>query len=228
MISVIDLFSRDRVLELTTSRWARPKRAPKLVSNDTINRELDVLEAAYMKARDAWEHPVRPIKWGKHRLEKAGKKNRATTPEKAREAVALAKKLSVDFADALELSFCTGIRKNEMKTLVPARVNLQERYWVVLAKRKARQGYRERPAAADLPAQERAQDLGVGVRAGRAARHALARLAPYQRHGAGFKDQGPADRQGAARAQLGHYVDGLHPYRRVSGVGGCRDHPGDL
>ena len=123
---------------------AREKKPPKLVSPSTINRELDVLEAAYMRARDLWEHPVRPIKWGQHRLEKADKKNRAITPEKACEAVTLARPVSQDMADAMELTFYTGMRKNELKTLIPARVNLARRFVVVLAKRKARQGYRER------------------------------------------------------------------------------------
>ncbi len=123
---------------------ARERKPPKLVSPATVNRELDVLEAAYMRARDLWEHPVRPIKWGQHRLEKADKKNRAITPEKAREAVTLARPICTDLADAMELSFYTGMRKNELETLIPTRVNLARRYCVVLAKRKARQGYRER------------------------------------------------------------------------------------
>lgn len=122
----------------------REKQPPKLVSHETINRELDVLEAAYMRARDLWEHPVRPIKWGKHRLEKADRKNRAITPAKVREAVELARPISADMADAMELSFYTGMRKNELKTLIPARANLARRFVIVLAKRKAGQGYRER------------------------------------------------------------------------------------
>jgi integrase len=123
---------------------AREKKPPRPVSPATINRELDVLQAAYLKARDSWEHPVRPINWGDHRLRKPDKKDRTLSVEEARQAVALARTRSVDLADAIELSFYTGMRQNELQTLVAARVNLTERYAVVLAKRKARQDYRER------------------------------------------------------------------------------------
>jgi integrase len=123
---------------------APEKKPPKPVSAATINRELDVLQAAYLKARDSWEHPVRPINWGDHRLEKPDKKDRTLSVEEARQAVALARTRSVDLADAIELSFYTGMRQNELETLVAARVNLAERYAVVLAKRKARQEHRER------------------------------------------------------------------------------------
>jgi integrase len=124
--------------------FTRERKAPKPVSAATINRELDVLQAAYMRARDSWEHPVRPINWGDHRLEKPGKRNRTLSVDEARRAIALARTRSVDMADAIELSYYTGMRQNELETLVAARVNLAERYAVVLAKRKARQEYRER------------------------------------------------------------------------------------
>jgi integrase len=122
----------------------REKKPDRLVSSATINRELDVLQAAYIKARDSWEHPVRPINWGDHRLEKPDKKNRGMSVEEARHAVAIARTRSTDLADAIELSYYTGMRQNELETLTPKRVNLAERYAVVLAKRKARQDHRER------------------------------------------------------------------------------------
>ena len=47
-------------------------------------------------------------------------------------------------ADAIELSIYTGMRQNELETLIPLRVRLNERRVIVLAKRKARQEHRER------------------------------------------------------------------------------------
>lgn len=122
------------------------------VSRATINRELDVLQSIYTMARDRWEHPVRPIKWSDHRFPKDERPPAVWTIEEARAALALLAGRSQDAADAVELSIYTGMRRNELATLTPARVNLAERYATVLAKRKARQGYRERRVYLNTPA----------------------------------------------------------------------------
>jgi len=110
----------------------------------TINRELDVLCAMHIRARDVWEHPVRPIKWGLHRLEARKKKDNTLNAVEARSAVLLARTKNRDVADCIELSFYTGVRQNELMTVLPSRVNLAARTMVVLAKRKAKQEWRER------------------------------------------------------------------------------------
>jgi integrase len=121
------------------------KRKPrKPISYATVNRELDVLQAAYCKARDSWEHPVRPINWGDHRLPLPDKEKKTLQFGEAVKAIQLARTKSRDMADAIELSVYTGMRQNELETLIPARVRLEERRVIVLAKRKARQEYRER------------------------------------------------------------------------------------
>ena len=122
------------------------------VGRSTINRELDVLQAAYIKARDSWEHPVRAINWGDHRFPADDKREITLSLDEARGAILLAKTRSRDVADAIELTVYTGVRKNELQTLTKARVNLSERKAIVLAKRKARQGYRERPVFLSTPA----------------------------------------------------------------------------
>jgi integrase len=122
------------------------------VSHATINRELDVLQSAYCMARDRWEHPVRAIRWRDHRFPATDPVNNTIDAEEAREAVRLAATKSQDVADAIELTVYTGVRKNELLTLTRARVSLADRRATVLAKRKARQGYRERPVYLSTPA----------------------------------------------------------------------------
>jgi integrase len=136
--------ARKKMLTTSRAKAGKNKQPPKLVSPHTINRELDVLQAAYIRARDLWEHPVRPIKWGNHRLEKPERGNHTLSAEETLKAVQLAKTKSRDMADAIELSYYTGVRQKELQTIIPARVSLAERKMVVLAKRKARQEYRER------------------------------------------------------------------------------------
>lgn len=115
------------------------------VSHATINRELDVLCSAYMMARDRWEHPVRPIRWKDHRFPASDHREITLTVEEGRRAVQLLAPRSRDMADAVELTIYTGMRKNELETLTCGRVDLVARRLTVLAKRKARQGHRERP-----------------------------------------------------------------------------------
>ena len=122
------------------------------VARSTVNRELDVLQSAYSKARDSWEHPVRPINWGDHRYPADDKDEVTLSLEEAREAIRLAATRSRDMADAIELTVYTGVRKNELQTLTKARVDLDQRKATVLAKRKARQGYRLRPVFLSTPA----------------------------------------------------------------------------
>ena len=98
----------------------------------------------HIRARDVWEHPVRPIKWGLHRLEARKKKDNTLNAVEARSAVLLARTKNRDVADCIELSFYTGVRQNELMTVLPSRVNLAARTMVVLAKRKAKQEWRER------------------------------------------------------------------------------------
>lgn len=142
----VDDYVTKRRKMFTVSRAKKPKESkpPKLIAASTINRELDVLQAAYIKARDSWEHPVRPINWGQHRLETEERGDHTLTAPEARRAVKLALTKSRDMADAIELSFYTGIRQNELKTIAPIRISLAERKLVVLAKRKAKQAYRQR------------------------------------------------------------------------------------
>lgn len=122
------------------------------VTTGTINRELDVLQSIYNMARDRWEHPVRPLRWRDHRFPPSDKQVEPLTIEEAREAVRLAATRNEDVADGIELSIYTGMRQNELETLVPCRVDLAERIAIVLAKRKARQAYRERPVFLNTPA----------------------------------------------------------------------------
>ncbi len=119
-------------------------RAKMPVTPATINRELDVLCSAYMMARDRWEHPVRPIRWKDHRYPTPDDRTVTLNVAEAKRAIEMLAPRSRDMADAVELTIYTGVRKNELETLSWGRIDLQERWMVVLAKRKARQGYRER------------------------------------------------------------------------------------
>jgi integrase len=135
---------RKKAFVVSHAKNPKKRKPRKLVSYATINRELDVLQAAYCKARDSWEHPVRAINWGEHRLPLPDKEKKTLKFDEAVKAIQLARTKSRDMADAIELSICTGMRQNELETLVPARVRLDERRVIVLGKRKARQEYRER------------------------------------------------------------------------------------
>ena len=90
------------------------------VSRATINRELDVLQSAYCMARDRWEHPVRAIRWRDHRFPPDDKREATLNIAEAKEAIRLATTKSRDVADAIELTIYTGVRKNELQTLIPA------------------------------------------------------------------------------------------------------------
>lgn len=122
------------------------------VTRSTINRELDVLQSAYCMARDRWEHPVRAIRWRDHRFPADDRREVTLTLGEASEAIRLAATKSRDVADAIEMTIYTGVRKNELETLTSARVDLPSRRAYVLAKRKARQGHRERPIFLSTPA----------------------------------------------------------------------------
>lgn len=145
---LLEIMGRDKPLEqmgnADVNRYVTT-RSKMPVSPATINRELDVLCSAYMMARDRWEHPVRPIRWKDHRFPASDHREITLTVEEARRAIGLLAPRSRDMADAVELTIYTGVRKNELETLACGRVNLVERVAIVLAKRKARQGYRERP-----------------------------------------------------------------------------------
>jgi integrase len=127
-------------------------RAKMAVTKATINRELDVLCSAYMMARDRWEHPVRPIRWKDHRFPPPDARDATLSIDEARQAVLLLATRSPDAADAVELTIYTGMPLNELETLTCGRVDLAERRLIVLAKRKTRQEYRERPVALSTPA----------------------------------------------------------------------------
>lgn len=128
------------------------KRSKMSVATATVNRELDVLHSAYRMARDLLEHPVRPIAWGRHRFPSSSPRDETLTPDEARHAIELLAPRSRDIADALELAIYTGLRKNELATLIWGRVDLDRRRIEVLAKRKARQEYRVRVVALSRPA----------------------------------------------------------------------------
>jgi integrase len=136
--------TRKKMVVVVRAENPKKRKPPTLVSVGTINRELDVLQAAYCKARDSWEHPVRPINWGDHRLPLPDRQKKTLTFHQALRAIELARTKSWDMADAIELSIYTGMRQNELETLIPTRVRLEERRVIVIAKRKARQEYRER------------------------------------------------------------------------------------
>jgi len=152
---LLEIIGRDKALsELGNADVNRyvTARSKMGVARSTVNRELDVLQSAYSKARDSWEHPVRPINWGDHRFPADDRDEVTLSLEEAREAIRLAATRNRDMADAIELTVYTGVRKNELGTLTKARVDLAQRKATVLAKRKARQGYRLRPVFLSTPA----------------------------------------------------------------------------
>lgn len=144
---ILKVIDRDTPLEkLSNSDIAQfvLTRSRMGVSDSTINRELDVLRAAYTMARDRWEHPVRPIRWKDHRRQIDTERTVTLTLDEARLGIELLAPLWPDTADCMELAIYTGARLNELETLTIGRVNLSAREATVLAKRKARQDYRER------------------------------------------------------------------------------------
>lgn len=147
---LLEIIGRERPLaEISNADVHRyvVTRSKMPVSHATINRELDVLCSAYMMARDRWEHPVRPIRWKDHRFPSSDARNATLVIDEAKRCIEFLTPRSLDMADAVELTVYTGVRKNELETLSWGRVNLLERQMVVIAKRKARQGYRERVVA---------------------------------------------------------------------------------
>jgi integrase len=152
---LLEIIGRDKPLaELGNADVNRyvTTRSRMPVSRATINRELDVLQSAYCMARDRWEHPVRAIRWRDHRFPADDKRTNTLSLEESREAIRLMTPKSKGMADAIELTIYTGIRKNELATITKGRVDLPNRRMTVLAKRKARQGHRERTVYLSTPA----------------------------------------------------------------------------
>lgn len=114
---LLDILGRDKPLAelsnadvnryVTTRKKMRARAGKnKLVAPSTINRELDVLAAAYFRARDSWEDPVLPINWGSYRFPSDDKKQSILNVDEAREGIRLAKTKSPDAADAISTRAC--------------------------------------------------------------------------------------------------------------------------
>jgi integrase len=91
-------------------------------TNSSVNRRMAVFRSIYMKARDEWDVPVKPIVFKRHKRKEPRERVRHCTVAQARavlEALPERAQLVVGFALA------TGCRKNEIRTLAPSRVNFE-------------------------------------------------------------------------------------------------------
>src|SRR5262249_35301728 len=108
-------------------------------SPSTINRRLAVFRGIYLKARDTWDIPVKPIVFGRHKREEPKERVRHCTVAQAktrRAALPEGPPLVVGWAVA------TGCRKNETATLAWQRVNYETMQAEVITKSRKKNATR--------------------------------------------------------------------------------------
>lgn len=108
------------------------------VSQATINRALHLWRAVHNMARDLWEIPVRPIKWGKHKGTEPQERVRSLSTDEVKRLVS---HLPRDIALAAIFAVATGCRQNETFTLTWEHIDWTNRRCLVLAKSKIK-GFR--------------------------------------------------------------------------------------
>lgn len=110
------------------------------VSEATINRALHLWRAVHNKARDEWEIPVRPIKWGKHKGIEAQERVRSLSTEEVKRLLDC---LPRYVALAATFAIATGCRLKETYTLTWERIDINGRHCSVLTKSKRKNATRQ-------------------------------------------------------------------------------------
>lgn len=112
----------------------------------TINRALAVWRRAYNRARLAWELECRPISWTEHMEDEPKERVRALSHDEAKR---LADACPPHVALAVAFALATGMRRNELYTLVWGNVDFENRVAHVKGKGL---GGRTRPVALNAEA----------------------------------------------------------------------------
>ena len=102
---------------------AEPAPPPRLVSNSSVNREVELLKRVVRFLAGRYRAPE--IAWGKHKLKEAAGRAREASAD---EEMALFDRLRAedhDLADLVEFALLSGARKNAVVTLLWSKVDLK-------------------------------------------------------------------------------------------------------
>lgn len=127
-LSISGMIARRRGETVRTTFTGKAKRKkkraePRLVSNATVNREVELLKRMIRFLGGRYKLPE--IDWTKHRLKEAAERVRELSPD---EELALFDKLRAednDLADLVEFAELSGARKNAVVTLLWSKIDLR-------------------------------------------------------------------------------------------------------
>lgn len=124
----LDKLTNGDVASYVARRRGKPdlryKKAGKLVSPSTVNRELTLLRSVLNMARDRWGYEVSAINWKAHWLMEAAPRDRTL---RAGEVEALLAECADHLRPAVEFSLLTGVRLSNCITLDWSQVDMQAR-----------------------------------------------------------------------------------------------------
>lgn len=136
-LSVAGMIARRRGEYVRTTYTGKAKRkrerAPaRLVSNATVNREVELLKRVVRFLAPRYKMPT--IEWGKHRLKEPKERVREASVTEEDALFAKLRAEDADLADLVEFAMLSGARKNGVRTLLWSKVDLGSRWAEVLTK----------------------------------------------------------------------------------------------
>lgn len=117
---------------MATRRGETAKNRKTLVSNSTVNREVEVLRRVSVHIRGSYQ--VCEIEWGKHRLKEPQERVRFAVQDEEAAMLEHALAEDIDLAELIEFAILSGARKNSVVTLLWSKVDLAAQTAEVRAK----------------------------------------------------------------------------------------------
>lgn len=103
----------------------RPRAAPRLVSNATVNREVELLKRVIRYLAPRYKVPT--IEWAKHKLKEPKERIREASPTEEAALFAGLADFDTDLIDLVEFAMLSGGRKSAVRTLLWSKVDLNKR-----------------------------------------------------------------------------------------------------
>lgn len=127
-LSISSMIARRRGETVRTTWTGKAKRKrkraePRLVSNATVNREIEVLRRAIRFLGGRFKVPE--IDWSKHTLKESGERVRELSYDEERALFDTLRAEDPDLADLVEFAELSGARKNAVVTLLWSKIDLR-------------------------------------------------------------------------------------------------------
>ncbi len=113
-------------------RGEKARNKATLVSNATVNREVELLKRVRNHVEPRYRVPT--FDWKRHRLPEPKERVRWASPEEERRLLDAALAEDVDLADVIEFAILSGARRNAVVTLLWSKVDLARRWAEVRTK----------------------------------------------------------------------------------------------